>query len=325
MSSINGSVETVYRVAISVTSILSTFGAAFIILSYFAFPKIRTRTRQLLVNLSIADLVLSLSSLIGALVYYENVGLQQRTKDSDVLQRLCAAQAAFTVFGALSTIFWTVAIAFYLCYVVLSHKHSRLLVAIVYVVCWGVPGVLTIWLGVSDHLGLYPGATNGFCAIIPGANSSNSYVIIVGYDMWLYLSFIILPVLYVILNCQLQLCVSGQPCSLSRRVHLKGDNKLVFVPLVFLFLRVWSIVVDVYVYYLPKERADAYQNSSMSMAIGILEGVGFAGQGLANGVLFCLLTEAVRKRILASLLCRLRSGYETLDGEEGSALSSLKK
>lgn len=222
MSSNNGTnsgVVLFYRIAISTTSVLSIFGATFIILSYIAFPKIRTRARLLLVNLSIADLVLALSSLIGALVYYGNARLQEATQDSDKLQQLCAAQAAFTTFGALSTIFWTVAVAIYLCVLVVSNKSNkrtwmRMLVAVLYAVCWGVPGVLTIWLGVSDHLGLDQGVTNGFCAIIPGANSSGSYIIVVGYDMWLYLAFILLPSIYFILHCKLQVCTG--------RVHLNG-------------------------------------------------------------------------------------------------------
>ncbi|KAL5499668.1 hypothetical protein EMCRGX_G011123 [Ephydatia muelleri] len=302
-------------IAISITSLLSIFGATFIILSYVAFRKIRTQTRQFLVNLSIADLVLALSSLIGALVYYGNAGLQEATEDSDMLQRMCAAQAAFTMFGVLSTMFWTVAVAFYLCVLVVLHKQTGwVLVVVLYVVCWGIPGVLTIWLGVSEHLGLDQGATNGFCAVIPGAaNSSDPYVIVVGYDMWLYLAFILLPAFYATLHYKLQPCALGHCCSLSRRPISKGDRKLAFVPLVFLFLRVWSIVVDVSIYYLPKDDTNRYRQSTASEVIGILEGIGIAGQGFANGVLFCLLTKAVRKRILAGLVCGwcwCRTGYE---------------
>lgn len=196
------------KIAISITSVLSIIGASFIIFSYVAFRKIRTQTRQLLVNLSIADLVLALSSLIGALVYYGNARLKEATQGSDKLQQMCAAQAAFTMFGALSTMFWTVAIAFYLVVLVILHKQtSWVLVAVLYVVCWGIPGVLTIWLGVSDHLGLHRGATNGFCAIVPGVNSSNPYIVVVGYDMWLYLAFILLPAFYVTLQYKLQVSI----------------------------------------------------------------------------------------------------------------------
>ena len=203
-SSGNGTTAVViYKVAISFTSVLSIIGASFIILSYVAFPKIRTRARQFLVNLSVADLILALSSLIGAIVYYGNGKLQQATQDSDTLQQLCAAQAAFVVFGVLSTMFWTVAVAFYLCTLAVCNRQPSVLVVALYAVCWGVPGVLTIWLGVSDHLGLDPGATNGFCAIIPG-NDTGPLIIVVGYDMWLYLSFLLLPALYITLHYKMQ-------------------------------------------------------------------------------------------------------------------------
>lgn len=53
------------RVGVGVCSCLSLLGACAIILSYAAYPELRTVARQLLLNLSIADIVLSLAYLWG--------------------------------------------------------------------------------------------------------------------------------------------------------------------------------------------------------------------------------------------------------------------
>ncbi len=53
------------RVGVGLCSSLSVLGACAIILSYAAFPELRTVTRQMLLNLSIADLLLSLAYLLG--------------------------------------------------------------------------------------------------------------------------------------------------------------------------------------------------------------------------------------------------------------------
>ncbi len=49
------------------------------------------------------------------------------------------------------------------------------------------------------------------------------------------------------------------------------DRKLIFVPLIFMFLRVWSLVVDISIYYLPEDLSDNYRKSSASAVFGILE------------------------------------------------------
>ena len=60
------------RVAVGIASVLSMFGATSIILSYAAFPQLRTAARQLLLNLSVAHFVVVLT-YIGGLV--ENAGI----------------------------------------------------------------------------------------------------------------------------------------------------------------------------------------------------------------------------------------------------------
>ena len=49
------------------------------------------------------------------------------------------------------------------------------------------------------------------------------------------------------------------------------DKKLIFVALLFMLLRVWSIIVDISVYYLPMEATETYKHSYASAVLGVLE------------------------------------------------------
>lgn len=51
----------------------------------------------------------------------------------------------------------------------------------------------------------------------------------------------------------------------------KQDLKLISVPLVFLFLRIWSVLVDIGVYYLPLEHSVAFRKSYASAILILME------------------------------------------------------
>jgi len=59
------------RVGVGTSSFLSVLGASLVIASYAAFRDLRTTSRLLLVNLSVADLIVSASHLVGLV---ENIG-----------------------------------------------------------------------------------------------------------------------------------------------------------------------------------------------------------------------------------------------------------
>ena len=55
------------RVGVGTFSFLSVVGASLIIFTFLAFRDLRTLARQLLVNLSVADLIVGVSHLVGLL------------------------------------------------------------------------------------------------------------------------------------------------------------------------------------------------------------------------------------------------------------------
>ena len=223
----SGEYVTTLQVIVATTCVLSILGSSLIIVTYLAFPDIRTKARELLVFLSIADFVVAMSNLIGLFSFFEKLTIDYThgnlTKSMKLTKDLCTAQAAFEVFGTESSIFWTLAIAVYIFIVAVLHKPSvaKKSVFLFHVICWGVPLILTLWLGIDGFLGYEVGATPGFCAITGTVvyNSTKEvlkYPIILGYELWLYVSFIVLPVLYVTIICRIKVlrvrvavCISG--------------------------------------------------------------------------------------------------------------------
>lgn len=81
---------------------LSCLGSALLLCSHALWPELRTRPRQLLLHLSLADLLSALSYFYGVLRDF-----QRSSWD-------CVLQGALSTFANTSSFFWTMAIALYL-------------------------------------------------------------------------------------------------------------------------------------------------------------------------------------------------------------------
>ena len=208
--------QTLLKVVVSVSCLLSIIGSTAIILSYAFFKEMRTLARHTLVCLSIADLLLNLSGFLGIVTKVSSLKADQFALHSP-LGNWCRTQAAVLVFGTESSIMWTVGVAVYMfVLVVVQPKTQRWglkLVVVLHFVCWGIPFVLTLWLLLDGYLWFDSAATPGFCAIIGQSTHDNVsatdeqpklYPIIVGYEIWLYITFIVLPALYVTLSCHVR-------------------------------------------------------------------------------------------------------------------------
>lgn len=232
-STVNASANTLdfkilLTIAVSVTSLLSLIGSLAIILTFVFFKEIRTLGRQLLVCLSVADCLVAVASLLGL---WTDFSSKVGKSTSIALFNWCKTQAAVHVFGTESSILWTMAVAIYVFVLVVVQPRwpqnwGIKLVSLLHVLCWGIPFVLTLWLAIAGYLGYDLAATPGFCAIVGERMSSLAYQfhegdfvvypIVIGYEIWLYLAFITLPVLYISVRCSVQLKVNPNAHS-----HLK--------------------------------------------------------------------------------------------------------
>lgn len=90
------------RVVVLVSCVLSFLGSSLLVCTHALWPELRTRPRQLLLYLSLADLLSALSYFYGVL------------QDFDRTSWDCVLQGALSTFSNTSSFFWTMAIALYL-------------------------------------------------------------------------------------------------------------------------------------------------------------------------------------------------------------------
>lgn len=151
------------QVSVSIVSVLSVLGACLIIFTYVAFKDLRTVARELLVHLSIADICVALSHLVGV-----TVNLPKYVKDpccpniksmepdyTNMTDLACKIQGGVTVFGSVSSLLWSVAVAVYLLVLIVfaRPRFGRYLRLLFYAVCWGVPTVIVIVFGIKKYFG----------------------------------------------------------------------------------------------------------------------------------------------------------------------------
>ncbi len=146
------------QITVSITCVLSLIGAGLIIFSYVAFKDLRTGARQILVQLSIADIIVAASHMFGVLKnlpqYVHVCDSEPRGQEgrSDIY---CEIQAGFTMFGVIATYLWTVAMAVYLLVIIVFEKRivgKRLRITF-YPICWGIPLTVAIVFGSQTFLG----------------------------------------------------------------------------------------------------------------------------------------------------------------------------
>ena len=140
------------QITVGTTCVLSVLGAGLIILTYVAFRDLRTTARKLLVNLSIADIVVAVSHFVGLFTNYERFLYNGNSGNMDVG---CAVQGAFTMYSSIASILWTIAVALYMFTVIILRKPTtaKRTVPVYFLVCWGVPVVFTVWFGKVKYLG----------------------------------------------------------------------------------------------------------------------------------------------------------------------------
>ena len=175
------------RVVVGITCLTSIFGASVIILTYAAFRDLRTLARQLLVNLSVADIMVASSHFVGlvavrvenysGLTDDYNISNVSNTSSLPTTDTLCVIQAAFTMCGTISSFLWTLALGLYMMMVIVLRRpdFARYSVFVYYPVCWGVSVALALWFALvkPTYLGFASSADvgehcGGVLASLPG-------------------------------------------------------------------------------------------------------------------------------------------------------------
>ena len=215
--------DTALRAVVGVSCGLSIIGSLVIILSYILFKKRRTRAREILLHISLMDLGVALANLIGLSVYFDKYFVNEVYNKSyeapAYINGLCKTQAFFAAFCTYSSILWTIALAGFLYFLIVHHK-TRIAIYfywLSHIVCYILPLMVSLWLVLTNKLGYSPVNSSGWCTLIIRnivTEKQDFFVAIFGNDLWVYLTIVTIPFLYMSIRCYL-----------VNQVRARVDNK----------------------------------------------------------------------------------------------------
>ena len=195
------------RVVSSCVCVLSVVGSAAIILSYALVRNMRSKARELLVHISAMDLLYTTANLVGlALPYREHLipgHNGSSPSEYKVYHYICLTQAFVAIYGTVGSILWTIGLAVYLYYrmVVMNDAITRKVLAVLYIVCYGIPLYVCLWLLFTHGLGYSPDVSSGagWCSLNTANTKDGEHsvlLLIMTYDMWIFLGIMLLLPLY---------------------------------------------------------------------------------------------------------------------------------
>lgn len=207
------------RTVVGFTCVLSIIGSLLIILSYLV-QKNRTKAREILVHISLMDLGVALSNLIGLSVNFDRFYVHGE-EPPVYIDYFCKIQAFFAEYCTLASIFWTTALAAYLFIVIQCRKnptYSLYFLRFCYIFCYALAIGISVWLLSIHRLGYAPYDSSGWCSLIvkdPKTMDSNLFVVIFAYDLWIYLAIFLIIIFYIAIRSFLSKQVSDYRFNLA--------------------------------------------------------------------------------------------------------------
>ena len=206
------------RILVGITCSLSILGSLMIIVSYIGFKSLRTTPRLILVHLSIMDLGVAVANLVGISVnfnkyYFDNTnssykfGLPILKDPGTTVNNACITQAVFAVYFTNGSFLWTLNMAVYL-YLRIVHyprpRAARCSFYLIGILCYVLPVLFVLWKLLTHRLGYSPFSSEGWCGdkLIDLTTGERQILLdIISYKMWLYLTFVLVPILYISVLC----------------------------------------------------------------------------------------------------------------------------
>ena len=225
-----------FRIVVGLVCCLSIVGALLIIFSYACFKSLRSRARLVLVHLSLTDLGVALMNLLGNIIHFDsyyvhNAAHSEHTnqsskntdntnnnslyslRDSDLVcevysppdsaavRHTCSAQAFLAQYFTYASVLWTVALAVCIYFIIVHYRkvYVRYVLRSSYFLCYGLPLIVSLWLLCTERLGYSP-QNGAWCSIVlqpPGVNTREAFAAFFGYDLWIYLAFVVVPIFFI--------------------------------------------------------------------------------------------------------------------------------
>ena len=206
------------RAAVGITCILSMIGATLIVLSYVLIKDIRTKAREILVNLSLMDFMAAAANFTGVVVNFNTYLLDPThpnisSHQYHVMNNFCKSQAFFAMYGTISSVLWTICIAIYVFLRIMleGHNFAQKAVYCCYAVSYGVPFILSLWFVLTGKLGYAPYGGSGWCSVIVYNSITKERLTlnaIFANDIWIYLTIVLVPLIIISLKFYLRYEVS---------------------------------------------------------------------------------------------------------------------
>ena len=207
------------RVVVGVTSGLSIVGSLLIVFSYLCFKSLRTKAREILMHISFMDFGAAACNLIGIGVnfgkYYDDscnfahhrhkIRPNHVCKNvSEVVEVVCMTQGSLASFFTLGSILWTICLSMYL-YILISQKNperAKLFVRFAYFFCYLIPIGIVVWMVFTKRIGYSPYESSGWCGTIfvYPHGKKDIYASIIGYNLWICLTFVLVPILSLVVH-----------------------------------------------------------------------------------------------------------------------------
>lgn len=151
----------------STTSLLSIIGCFLLVFTYLAYGNLRTKGRAMLVHLSIADLIIVISHIVGLWNYTKYINIQNlNERNNSNKDPICVTQGAFLVFGTVASLLWSNAIGIYMLILVVNKSARAAMIHRIFyivscVVCWIVPVLLVAVSAGKHYLGFHTIGSTG--------------------------------------------------------------------------------------------------------------------------------------------------------------------
>eukprot|EP00731_Ephydatia_muelleri_P008620 Em0004g958a len=208
------------------------------------------------------DFGVGCANLVGILYDYESHLRNSSDQSSRILtdsaQRMCQAQAFLADWCTHSSIIWTILLPAYL-YLLVTYQrstHTKYVFLSFYFFGYGVPLISSLWLLLTHRLGYAPYNSAGWCTVqvtdISGRNP-NIYLTAMSYDLWIYLSFVLVPVFCLAVHLRIRDKLKTPDETGLSQMTVKAlyhvHYKFLAIPAIFILLRVWSCIVNIALVY----------------------------------------------------------------------------
>ena len=195
----------------AVSCVLSVLGVLMILYTHIAFRRYRSKAREIIVHISLMDLTVALANFIGIVVDFESMlypyfdgGTYDAlhpvhdlsTRKYRAINNLCITQAAFAVYGTICSVLWTASLVVYFYFTILGDnaKITKRIYYSFYVICYGLPALVVIWLGTTGKIGYSPVGGGGWCSLVQHSTlqTKDRYTLFLGYDLWMYVTIVVI-------------------------------------------------------------------------------------------------------------------------------------